>query len=320
MRCVPPDAVGEAPGRVDMSESFRRILVALDLSPLSDRVVGRLALLPLTEGARVTLLHVVPISLPSRSQRRAERDAIKALRAEATNLAKTLPKGVTVDHVVTVGAAAAEIAACASSTSAELIVMGRGGRRALRDIFLGSTAERVIRRRQLPVLAVRLPPRAPYCRPVLALDLDRTAPEVLAVLLRLIPPPRPRLTIVHAFSVPYEGLVYPSVSEEDAEDVRETDRRQITQELETVVATALAQPKGTPQRVAPWKLIVRHGSPRSTIEKVVSRATADVLALGTHGYAGLAHMFVGTVAGDVLRNVTSDVLVVPPRGDASPQT
>lgn len=33
--------------------------------------------------------------------------------------------------------------------------------------------------------------------------------------------------------------------------------------------------------------------------------------LGTHGYSGVAHVLLGTVAGDVLREVACDVLVVP---------
>lgn len=36
------------------------------------------------------------------------------------------------------------------------------------------------------------------------------------------------------------------------------------------------------------------------------------------GYGAVARVFLGTVAGDVLRDVPCDVLVVPPRGDASP--
>ena len=49
------------------------------------------------------------------------------------------------------------------------------------------------------------------------------------------------------------------------------------------------------------------------LEKAVEKRDVDLLVLGTHGYAGLAHAFIGTVAGDVLRAVTCDVLVVPPR-------
>lgn len=296
-----------------MSIGFSRLLAALDLSPLASRVTRRLALLPLAEGARLTLLHVVPDGLPLRAQRAAERDAKIALRDEVQSLAGTLPKSVVVDHVVRVGVAATEISASARSTKAQLIVMGRGSGRALRDLVLGSTAERVIRRGQLPVLAVRRPPHAPYARPAVALALDEAAHEVLALLIRAIPRPRPRVTIIHALGVPFTGLVYPSLSEGDAERLSESHRRRATEELGKVVAAALARAKVPPDDVPRWDIIVRHGAPRLIIEKVARKRDIDLLALGTHGYAGLAHMFLGTVAGDVLRTVTSDVLVVPPR-------
>src|SRR5690606_120078 len=157
---------------------FASVLVPLDLTPSSDRVVGRVALLPLAEGARVTLLHVVPASLPARDQRRAARDAERALAEEARHLRRSAP--VEVSLAVEVGPPAAAIGARASAAKAELVVMGRHGGRALRDAVLGSTAERVLRQSRLPVLVVRLPARAPYRRPALALDLDRAAPHVVA--------------------------------------------------------------------------------------------------------------------------------------------
>jgi nucleotide-binding universal stress UspA family protein len=47
------------------------------------------------------------------------------------------------------------------------------------------------------------------------------------------------------------------------------------------------------------------------VERAVKKADSDLLVLGTHGYSGVAHAFLGTVAGDVLRAVACDVLVVP---------
>jgi nucleotide-binding universal stress UspA family protein len=47
------------------------------------------------------------------------------------------------------------------------------------------------------------------------------------------------------------------------------------------------------------------------IKRAIKKADTDLLVLGTHGYSGLAHVFLGTVAGDVLREVTCDVLIVP---------
>lgn len=294
-------------------EQFRSLLVPVDLTPISDRVLGRVALLPLAPGARLTLLHVVPEGLPAREQRNAERDARKALAGEVKHLAKSLPRGVTIEPVVTIGAAAKEIAACASAAKAELIVMGRGNGRALRDVFLGSTAERVIRHGLLPVLVVRLAPRAPYSRPALALDLDQAAHHVLSLMFRVIPPPRPRVTVIHAYEIPYQALVYPSLSREDAEDRRKEHEQGVRRRLAALLATSLARANIAPGDAPVWKTHIRSGSARLEVEKAVRKVDADLLVLGTRGHSGVARMFLGTVAGDVLREVACDVLVVPPR-------
>ena len=52
---------------------------------------------------------------------------------------------------------------------------------------------------------------------------------------------------------------------------------------------------------------------REEAKKAVEKADTDLLVLGTRGFTGVAHLFLGTVAGDVLRDVACDVLVVPPR-------
>ena len=292
-------------------ERLRSLLVAVDLTPISDRLLARVAQLPLSDGARLTLLHVVPESLPPRERHTAERNAKTLLADEAEMLAKSVPEGVRISPVVKIGVAAKEIAACASSTKVDLIVMGRGGGRALRDIFLGSTAERVIRRLMLPVLVVRLAAHAPYRRPSVALDVDQAAHDVVALMLRVLPPPRPRVMVIHAVDIPYQGLVYPSLSKEDANKLREQYEQRASGQLADLLAMSFTRAKVRGSDVPMWTH-VRCGRPRLVIEKAVKRADTDLLVLGTRGFTGVVHLFLGTVAGDVLRDVPCDVLVVPP--------
>lgn len=294
------------------SVRLQSVLVPVDLTPSADRVLGRVAQLPLADDATVTLLHVVPGSLAPVDQQRAERDAYKALATEARHLHRQLPRRVTITPLVKRGAAATEIAAAAAAVEAELVVMGRGGSRKLREMFLGSTAERVVRQSQKPVLVVQRPAHAPYARPALALDLDEVAPEVVRLLLRVLPPPRPRVNVIHAFRIPYQGMIYPSLSDDEAEERKRLERASVTQQLSGLLATALANAKVPPEEEPYWKTHVRHGSPRSVIEKVSSKEDVDLLVLGTHGYSGAAFVLLGTVAGDVLRAAKCDVLVVPP--------
>ncbi len=276
-------------------------------------ILARAALLPLARNAQLTLLHVVPRLLLREARLQAESDAKEALELATRNLAPKLPESAKVVPRVVVGVAAAEITRHARSHKAELIVMGRGGGRALRDIFLGSTAERVIRKSRLPVLAVRLRPHGTYRRPLLALDTDQAARDVLAMALRVLPPPRPQIGLVHAYDAPYHGLVYPSLSPEQGQEYRQYYRQKALHDIARAIATALTEVKASPDDGLSWKSHVRHGSPRTVIPDAVAKLRTDLLMLGSHGRAGIAHALLGTVAGDVLREVPCDVLVVPPR-------
>ncbi len=292
---------------------FRSLLIAVDFSSATERLVARSAApLPLARGARLSVLHVVPSLLPRQARRLAGSDAKKALAATSRSLSAKLPAGRKVSPVVRVGFAATEIAHHARSCRADLVVMGRGGGRTVRDIFLGSTAERVIRAGQLPVLVVRLPGGKPYRRPMLALDTDQATDNLLALTLRVVQPPRPRIGVVHAYDIPYHGLIYPSVSPERGNEYRQEYREKALQDIARLLATGLATLPASARDGLSWRTHVRFGSPRRTIPDTIAETRADLLVLGTHGHTGVAHALLGTVAGDVLRDVPCDVLVVPP--------
>ena len=291
---------------------FRSLLVPIDLTPSSDRVLGRLPLLPLAENARVTVLHVVPSGLTAVEQRNASRDAIKALAGEVRHYRKALPRGVTIEPLVKVGATAKTISSCATRLKTELVVMGRGSKRSLRDGFIGSTAERVIRQAKVPVLVVRLAPRSPYRRPALAIALDRAAYAAIAVMLRVLPAPRPAVTVIHAFDAPYRSYFYPSLSGNAADERREELQLKAASEIAGLLRKALASANVLPANAPAWKAHVRFGSPRTVVEQVVKKSDADLLVVGTHGHSGAPYLLLGTVAGDLLRQSTCDVLVVPP--------
>jgi nucleotide-binding universal stress UspA family protein len=291
---------------------FRSVLVAIDLTPNSDRVLGRLPLLPLADDARIGFLHVVPGSLTPGERRRAERDAIREVAEEIRHCRHPLPRTLQIQTLVKVGATAKTISACASAMKAELVVMGRGGKTFLRDEFIGSTAERVIRQAKIPVLVVKLPPRARYSRPALAIATDKAAPRAVDVMLRMLPPPRPGVLVIHAFDSPYHSYIYPSLSEDDVQERMEELQLSAGGEIRTLLRKALSN-AGVPKEDAPrWMEHFRFGSPRLLVERAVKKRGVDLLVLGTRGYSSASTLFLGTVAGDLLRRARCDVLVVPP--------
>lgn len=288
---------------------FRNLLIALDLSPISDRVLRRATMLALAHKAHLTVLHVVPEDLGRVGRDRALRHAHKVLSEEVAVARESLPKSVTVDIAVTWGDSVSVIAQTARTMEAELIVMGRGAGRGLRDAFIGSSAERVARAIRLPVLVVRKAAHAPYRKPALALEFDETAPQTLGFMHRLLSPPPTRLAVIHAVETTYHGIAYPSLSRDDAEDVDNEHELRVGPKIAKLIAHQ-SQRSDIPLALR-WKPYVRSGSARYVIETAVQRMGTDLLVLGTAARSGIAHILLGTVAGDVLRAVSCDVLLVP---------
>lgn len=182
----------------------------------------------------------------------------------------------------------------------------------MRDAFLGSTAERVIRQARIPVLVVRLPARRSYGRAALALDFDAAAREAIVLMLRMLPPPRTPVDVIHAFNTPYHGLVYPSLSEDVAQHAKEKLGADATQQLARLLTSTLAKAGVPPDQRPLWRTHVRYGWPRLVVRTVTTKAETDLLVLGTRAHSGAAYLLLGTVAGDLLRAAKCDVLMVPP--------
>jgi len=307
--CSNPRPSSDSP-RTVLAWAARRmlgsLLIPLDLSANSERVLQRAMHLPLAVGARLTLLHVVPRLLRGH-RARAAKDAHEVLDAVIAGVAPTLSKSVVLRRIVKVGDPVAEITSQAKSSRADLVVMGRGGGRLLRDIFLGSTAERVVRRGETAVLLVRTPARAAYHRPLLALDDDDASNHAAAFLPRVLGEPRPDVTWLHVYDAPWHGPMYPSLDRAELDVYRFKARRTARQQIEARLATVAGD-------TSSWRARLRQGSPRTVIPAAVASLGTDLLILGTRAYRGVAHAFLGTVAGDVLREVACDVLVVPPGG------
>jgi nucleotide-binding universal stress UspA family protein len=82
--------------------------------------------------------------------------------------------------------------------------------------------------------------------------------------------------------------------------------------LGTLVGKALAKLNVRPPDAPLFKPYVRYGSPGIVVERVTRTIDTDLLVLGTRGYSGAAYVFLGSVAGALLRGSRCDVLIVPP--------
>ena len=139
--------------------SFNRILFATDLSESSKRKFGFVLDLARTLRSDVTLLHVLePVSVTYGGGEMAEyvnRHNAKEARAELDRLIPELtPEDIRIDAAVVDGSAAEEILKSAELNGADLIMITVQPKGIVERALLGTTAERVIREADVPVLSV----------------------------------------------------------------------------------------------------------------------------------------------------------------------
>jgi nucleotide-binding universal stress UspA family protein len=143
---------------------FAQLLVTTDFSPRARAGVRQAADLARRLGSELVLLYVVEDDLPpiligvSEDRRREilEEHRERAAAALADYAAEELA-GLTVRRVTRVGTPSREIVRAAEEEGAGLLVMASRGYGPLGQVFLGSTAERVLHRAPCPVLIVRSP-------------------------------------------------------------------------------------------------------------------------------------------------------------------
>jgi universal stress protein A len=141
---------------------YKRILVALDFSPVARSVIECAKEMGTRFGAQLYLLHVVEYLPPMEPAGDMfigvdwginEQDLVDAANKQLEQMARTAGLA-DCEREVLLGNARVEIAQQAKDGQCDLIVIGSHGRRGLSRL-LGSTADAVLHRAECDVLAVR---------------------------------------------------------------------------------------------------------------------------------------------------------------------
>ena len=141
---------------------MKTILVPIDFSEASDRVIDAARTLAQVIDARIVLMHVVQAPMvvaglgpfvgeALRFTAEVERGARRHLRSLQTRLAK---RSVKVDTLCEQGSPVDLIAKHAKRLGARYVVVGSHGRTAFYDLVVGSTTSGVLTRASCPVVVV----------------------------------------------------------------------------------------------------------------------------------------------------------------------
>jgi nucleotide-binding universal stress UspA family protein len=141
---------------------IKKIICAVDLSPISEKVAAYARSLAVSLNAVVIVVHVVPsgsiyadFGIPLASMETFCTSMVADGEKTLAEFVENRFSGVEVHGKVTCGDFAEEILRCAREEHADMIVMGTHGRRGVERLLLGSVVEQVLRRSPCPVVAVR---------------------------------------------------------------------------------------------------------------------------------------------------------------------
>ena len=281
------------------------ILAATDFSTRSQRAVRRAGLLARESSAELTLMHVVDDDQPTDLVALETREAERILGEQIGAMAEL--QGLRPRSLVIAGDPFDGILRAAASAGADLIVMGAHRKQLLRDIFVGTTIERVIRTGPVPVLMVNGEAEQAYRTALAAVDLSESSVNAIRTGTALGLPGGARLALVHAFLPLAKGMMLYSGLDRDTIDGHVADERvRATKELTTFLEANGLDDHGQPVRV------VEEGAPFEVISTAVKQVKPDVLIIGTHGRSGIAKALLGSVTEEVLRSLDVDILAVPP--------
>ncbi len=305
--------------RASRPRRFNHILVPIDFSRPSLKVIPYALAISRQFGGDVHLLHVVDttqypphtlLTLPLVPQSELNRRLMKQLQATA-GMYDTRGGAI---HVLKLreGRAYEEICGVARRLKADLIVIATHGYTGYKHMFLGSTAERVVQHSRCPILVVRLHARPwngasdPRTRKRFQLakilvptDFSECSRAGFKYGVQLARDLKAKLRLVHVinphwypFGDKYAALDAARLMDEAAQAAQGQMRR--------IAAKAGAR----------YSCEVRRGSPAIEICNAANQ-DADLIVTSTHGRTGLGHVLIGSVAERVVRYARCPVLVIP---------
>jgi nucleotide-binding universal stress UspA family protein len=284
-----------------------KILAATDFSTRSNRAVRQAGLLSQGGGAQLSLVHVVDDDQPPGLVEMERREAERILAEQITAMLEL--HTVECRPIVVTGDPFDGILRAAAAAKADLVVMGAHRKQLLRDIFVGTTIERVIRTGPYPVLMVNNEAQHRYERVVAPVDMSEPSANALRVAHAIGLTSETNTTLLHAFLAVARGKLFIAGADQASIiNYVAQERQRAMDELATfLIANSLDRQS--------WSMHLEEGGAAEVIARVVEEMHPDLLIMGTHGRSGLLKTLIGSVTESALRSLNVDILAVPPASD-----
>ena len=301
--------------------SIQNIIVPIDFSKMSVQAVEIAKQFARRFGASIHLTHVrqfnyatdfvapappiVPFAFMTYEQN-AEQTALKELKKVAGEC------GVSSATCDVLGGAPPfdEICRLAQTVPADLVVMPTHGRTGLKHVFLGSTAERVVQHSSCPVLVTRGKAlqanngsRFRIKTILVPVDFSGCSREGLRYAIAFANEFEAKIILLYAT---YLGYIYSSEGTAlyDIPGLQKAARKNAERKMRELV-------RSVNFGAVKFEMAFTDGSPALDICGFAKDHDVDLIITSTHGFTGLKHVLIGSIAEQVVRHAPCSVLVVP---------
>lgn len=273
---------------------MKKIIVPVDFSDHSEYALKTAAQLAKQNGSELLVLHMLEMSdlMLTASEGLQDQKAVFFFKLAEQRFQEFLKKDYLSDikvlPIVKHFKVFSEVNDVAKKYDADLIVMGSHGSSGIKEFFVGSNTEKVVRHSDIPVLVVKKDlPKINFKVAVFATDFSKDAIEAYLKASDLMSKLNAKMYLLHV-NLP-------------------NDHFKNSIEIEKSVTEFLTKANGNLD-----KLNMVHYISDYTVEDGIlnfsNKVGADLIVIPTHGRKGIAHFFEGSISEDVANHATLPVM------------
>jgi len=282
---------------------FEKVLVALDFSVYSQKILDRITEIPGIQ--EVVLLHVVDATRPSRIgwTHGPHIENAKILMDEKKEALENLGLKVRINvdvivNAITQGTIAQAILEIAETEHVSLIVVGARGINPIQELLLGSVSSTVLRYATMNVLIIRdatgqgaitAAHRPLFSNVLVPTDFSKPSDDVISVLKTL--EGMKKVVLLHVVS-------------------RAETKAEIDESVENAQARLAKLQQDLAAAGITSDLRVRVGDPTEMILSLTEEESVSLIAMNAHGTDWLRNLILGSTTFTVVRRTKKSVLIV----------
>ncbi len=292
---------------------FSKALVAVDLSPASQAVVGCVERLRALGTRECILLHCFDVPQVAAFPEEMKEHFLQSMEEQKRLLER---QGFIVTMRAEPGLPQTEVPRIAAEEECSLLVVGSHGHHLAHEIFLGGVASAVIQHASVPVLVLRLTTGEggrPMCvtgrcnfleQALYPTDFSDNAEHAFAYVAKVVESGARKVTLLH---VQDRTRLAPHL-EHRLDEFNEVDRGRLER------MKARLGEMGS----ADVSIELPYGLPKAEILERARAGKASLVIMGSQGRGYLGELFLGSVSHYVARRAESPVLLVPMPGKDEP--